>query len=170
MGRHRTFTIKESLAELESFKLKVTDYKSSQQLNALILVKSEQYDTLNMVSSHLGMHYATLQRWLKRYKEEGIERLLLPLTRNKPSKFITPEIHKALKSRLHDKDNPFSGYVEVQQWLLDNYQVKIGYKWLWAYMRTKMNSRLKVPRKTNIKKDQNAETSFFKTARYTVQD
>ena len=165
MGRHRTFTIKESLEELEAFKARVTDYQSSQQLNALILIKSDQYDTLDNVSSHLGVHYATLQRWLKRYKEKGIEQLLLPLTRNKPSKFITPEIHKALEARLHQSDNPFSGYVEVQQWLLDTYQVKIGYKWLWAYMRTKMNSRLKVPRKTNIKKEQNAEASFFKTAR-----
>ena len=134
MGRQRTFTIKENLKDLESFKLKVRDYKSSQELNALILIKSDQYDTLEKVSSDLGVHYATLQRWLKRYKEEGIERLLLPLTRNKSSKFITPEIHKALESRLHDRDNPFSGYVEVQQWLLDTYKVKIGYKWLWAYL------------------------------------
>lgn len=165
MGRHRTFTIKESLEELDSFKSSVINYQSSQKLNALILIKSEQYKTLGEVSSHLGVHYATLQRWLLRYRKEGVEHLIQPITRNKPSKFITPEIHTALESRLGQSDNPFSGYVEVQQWLLKTYNVKIGYKWLWAYMRTKMNSRLKVPRKTNIKKEQDAEASFFKTAR-----
>ncbi|MFV0565397.1 MAG: helix-turn-helix domain-containing protein [Flavobacteriaceae bacterium] len=118
-----------------------------------------------LIALTLGVHYATVQRWLKRYKERGIEHLLSPLTRNKPSKFITPEIHQALESRLRDGNNPFSGYVEVQQWLLDTYQIKIGYKWLWAYMRAKMGARLKVPRKTNIKKEQDAEISFFKTAR-----
>ncbi len=127
MGRHRTFTIAESLEELETFKAKVNDYQSSQQLNALILIKSEHYKTIEEVASHLGVHYATVQRWLKRYKEQGIEHLLSPLTRNKPSKFITPEIHQALESRLRDGNNPFSSYVEVQQWLLDTYQVKIGY-------------------------------------------
>jgi len=164
MGRQRKFEIKESLETLESFKSKVSDYKSSQQLNALILIKSVEYDTLDKVSSHLGVSYATLQRWLKCYREEGINSLLSPPTRNKPSKIITPEIHKELEKRLRDKDNPFSGYVEVQQWLLETYDVKIGYKWLWAYMRTKMNSRLKVPRKTNVKKEQGAEDSFLKTA------
>ena len=165
MGRHRTFTIKESLEDLESFKSKITDYQSSQQLTAFILIKSEHYNTLGEVSSHLGIHYVTLNRWLKRYKEVGLEQLLLPITRNKPSKVITPEIHSALESRLYQSDNPFSGYVEVQQWLWDTYGVKIGYKWLWAYMRTKMNSRPKVPRKTNIKKERDAEDSFFKTAK-----
>ena len=160
MGRHRTFTIKESLEELEAFKSKVSGYKSSQQLKALILIKSEQYNTF---SSRGALCYASTLA--KRYKEQGIEQLLLPLKRNKLSKFITLEIHSALEARLHQSDNPFSGYVEVQQWLWDTYQVKIGYKWLWAYMRTKMNSRLKVPRKTNIKKEQDAEASFFKTAR-----
>ena len=165
MGRHRAFAIKESLEVLKQYKARVTDYQSSQRLMALMLIKSEQYDTLDKVSTHLGIHYATLQRWLKRYREHGIDQLLLPLTRNKPSKIITPEIHMALEARLQQSNSPFSGYVEVQQWLWDTYQVKVGYKWLWAYMRTKMGSRLKVPRKTNVKKEQGAEACFFKTAR-----
>ena len=164
MGRHRKFTIAESSEELEAYKSKITTYQSSQQLNALLLIKSGHYVRLTEVALHLGIHYATLQRWLRRYREKGLDHLLLPLTRNKPSKFITSEIHKALEERLHSKENPFSGYVEVQQWLLKTYGVKIGYKWLWSYMTTKMNSKLKVPRKVNIKKSDNAESSFFKTA------
>ena len=164
MGRHRKFIIEESLSELEAYKSTISDYKSSQQLTSLILIKSEKYGTLSEVSSHLGIHYATLQRWLKRYREKGIEDLLRPLTRNKPSKFITPEINKALAERLRSKENPFSGYVEVQEWLLKTYGVKIEYKWLWSYMTTKLNSKLKVPRKVNIKKVDGTEDSFFKTA------
>ena len=163
MGRTRTFTIKESLEELDAFKSAVKDFQSSQQLQALRLIKSGNYATLKDVASHVGVHYTTVQRWIKRYKEEGIERLLMPLTRNKPSKFITAEIHKILEARLRDKNNPFSGYVEVQEWLEKHHGVKIGYKWLWKYMTTKMNSRLKVPRKTHIKKAPDAQESFFKT-------
>ena len=164
MGRHRKFQIDHSLEVLKSHKAEITSFKSSQQLNALILIKSGQYGTLEEVASHLGISHRTLHRWLKRYREDGLERLLSPLTRNKPSKIITPEIHRALEQRLISKDNPFSGYVEVQQWLENTYQVKIGYKWLWAYMTTKMNSKLKVPRKVNVKKDPDAEDCFFKTA------
>ena len=126
-----------------------------------MFIKSNDFKTLSAVASHFNVHIATLQRWLKRYKEQGIEKLLSPMTRNKPSKFITSEIHQALASGFGASNNPFSGYLEVQQWLLETYGVKIGYKWLWAYMRTKINSRLKVPRKTNIKKEPDAEASFF---------
>ena len=163
MGRHRKFNIDQSVEDLKSYKVKITDYRSSQQLNALILIKSDEYTTLEEVASHLGVSHRTLQRWLKRYREHGLERLLSPLTRNKPSKVITPEIHKELEQRLLSKDNPFSSYVEVQQWLEKTHHVKIGYKWLWAYMTTKMNSKLKVPRKVNVKKQPDAEDSFFKT-------
>ena len=81
MGRHRPFTISESLKELASFKHKVTDYKSSQRLQVLLLIKSEKYNNLNASASNLGVHYAILKRWLKRYREQGLENLLLPLTR-----------------------------------------------------------------------------------------
>lgn len=164
MGRHRKFTIDQSLEELELCKSSISDYQSSQQLNALILIKSEQYATLHEVASHLGLNERTLQRWLKRYREQGLDRLLSPLTRNKPSKVITTEIHNELEKRLHNKENPFSGYVEVQEWIKKTYQVNISYKWLWAYMKTKLNSKLKVPRKVNVKKEQGSEEAFFKTA------
>ena len=95
-----------------------------------------------------------------------INQLLVPIKRNKPSKIITPEIYDSLESRLTDPDNPFSGYVEVQEWLQKEHDVEIEYQWLWKYMKTKLNSVLKVPRKSNIKKNKEAEDSFFKTALY----
>ena len=164
MGRHRIFKIEQSLEDLNSCKSAISNYRSSQQLNALILIKSEQYDTLDEVALHLGVSHRTLQRWLKCYRDHGLDHLLKPLTRNKPSKIITPQIHQELEQLLRSKDNPFSGYVEVQQWLEKTHNVQIGYKWLWRYMTTKMNSKLKVPRKVNVKKDPGAEDSFFKTA------
>ena len=123
MGRHRAFTIKESLAELEGLKPKVTDHRSSQQLKALISIRAEQYSTLTQIASHLGMHYTTLQRWLRRYREQGIEDLPSPIMRNRPSKFITPKIHQEIEARLHSREDPFSGYVEVQQGLSRTYDV-----------------------------------------------
>jgi transposase len=164
MGRKRNFIVKESVDYLESLRSKVKDYQSSQQLNCLLLLKTGKYKTLAEVSNHIGVHYSTIQRWLAIYKTHGIDKLLAPQTRNKPSKFISPEIHMALEARLRSKENPFSGYVEVQEWLEKEYNVKIGYQWLWRYMRIKMDSSLKVPRRVNIKKEQGAEEAFLKTA------
>ena len=169
MGRHRKFDIKESEEKLKSYKLEVSSYKLSQKLQALLIINSNPKKTLTEVANELGIHIATLQRWLQHYRIHGIASYLKPLKRNKASK-ITPEIHEVLEKRLHDPNNPFSSYVEVQEWLLKEYGVKIGYKWLWSYMTTKMNSKLKVPRKVNIKKVEDAETSFFKTTCHTTID
>jgi len=161
MGRKRNFVISEELGELEKYKTRITDFKSSQQLNCLILIKSEKYKTLHEVASHFGVSYSTVQRWLSIYKSQGIDKLLQPQSRDKPSKIMTDQATRALSKRLHSSKNPFSGYVEVQQWLLKEHSIKIKYQWLWKFMRTKMKSRLKVPRKTNIKKEKGAEEIFF---------
>jgi len=166
MGRHRKFIIKETLEELQEFKTKVRSYQNSQQLKALLLIKEGKLETLSEVAIACDVHDSTLQRWIATYKNNGIEQLLKPVKRRKPSKIITPEIHDALESRLTNPDNPFSGYVEVQEWLQKEHGVEIEYQWLWKYMKTKLNSVLKVPRKSNIKKDKEAEDSFFKTALY----
>ncbi len=163
MGRARSFEIKENLTELESYKSKVKDYRSSQRLKSLLLMKQEE-KTLVEIAVLLEIHFATLQRWIKSYQTNGIEIFLGGIKRNKPSKLITPVLHMEIEQRLKNSRNPFSGYVEVQQWLLKEHGVEIEYQWLWKYMTTKMDSKLKVPRKTNIKKDPQAEESFFKTA------
>ena len=163
MGRIRTFEITEDVIALENYKLKVKDYRSSQLLKALLLLKQGE-KTLVEISVSLEIHFTTLERWIKSYQTKGIEKFLDGITRNKPSKLITPSIHQQIEDRLKSSGNPFSGYVEVQQWLLQEHGVEIEYQWLWKYMTTKMNSKLKVPRKTNVKKDPEAEESFFKTA------
>ena len=167
MARQREFSIKESTEELESYKPKVSGYKSSQRLNALILIKTKKGKTLLSTAEQFGVHSRTLDRWIKRYNKEGIGKYLSKEKRSKQSKIIAPEIHKELEEKLHSSVNPFSGYVEVQEWLLKEHGVDIEYQWLWKYMKTKLNSVLKVPRKSNIKKEEGAEASFFKTAQQT---
>lgn len=163
MGKKREFEITESLDELRIYTQKVKGYKTSKRLESLILIKSEKYKKLEEVASHLSITRRTLLNWINQYKEGGIDLLISPSTRNKSSKIITPKIHQDLEKRLYSAETPFSGYVEVKEWLLKEYNVEIEYQWLWKYMKTKMGSVLKVPRKTNIKKDPEAEADFFKT-------
>lgn len=163
MARKREFVIKESFEELNAFKPLIDNYKKAQRLNALILLKENPKAALPSVADRANVHSRTLDGWIKIYKDQGIEKLLSTETRNKPSKIITPEIHAAIEEKLKDEEQPFSGYVEVQEWLKEQFEVDIEYQWLWKYLRTKFNTRLKVPRKVNIKKKEGAEATFFKT-------
>ncbi|GAB1858425.1 helix-turn-helix domain-containing protein [Flavobacteriaceae bacterium MHTCC 0001] len=164
MGRISQIHIKEDLVTLESYKQKVTNFKSSQKLELLFLVSSGQYKSLGAIAPILSINYSTLHRWLQIYKTRGINYYLSPSRRNRSSKLITPTIHKELEELLKQETVRFNGYKEVQQWLESHHGVKIQYQWLWKYLTTKMGTTLKVPRKSNVKKNKEAEAEFFKTA------
>ncbi|MFL0102060.1 helix-turn-helix domain-containing protein [Tenacibaculum maritimum] len=164
MGRLTQIRIREDLDTLESYKQKVTNFKSSQKLKVLFLISSGGYKTLGPIASILSINYSTLHRWLKIYREKGIDYYLSPDKRNRSSKIITPAIHKELQNLLNQERVQFNGYKDVQKWLEVNHGVKIEYQWLWKYLKTKLGTTLKVPRKSNVKKDKDASAEFFKTS------
>ena len=164
MGKKRTIRIKEDAEELSLYKKRVSDYKSSQRLDCLLLIKEEKYETLEQVATHLGVHPATMYRWLKEYRDHGIKKLLAPRRREKASQIISATVHNELEQKLSAKEPAFSSYVEIQEWLLSEHDINIKYSWLWKYLTTKMDTVLKVPRKSNIKKEPGAEQAFLKTA------
>ena len=84
-------------------------------------------------------------------------------TRNRGYKIITPEIHEALKARLNDPENSFNGFWDAQQWIAETFEVQVNYKSLWSHITHKLGGSLKKPRKSNIKKDIEAEKAFLKT-------
>ncbi len=164
MGRNSQIQIKETLGALNNYKTFVTSYKSSQKLELLLLIQSGNSTSLSAIAAHLSIDYSTLHRWLRSYREKGIEAYLQPSKRNRASKIITPSIHKELEELLRQERAVFNGYKDVQHWLEANHGVKIEYQWLWKYLTTKMGATLKMPRKSNVKKDKEASAEFFKTA------
>jgi transposase len=163
MGRTRQTQIKECLNTLNSYKQKTLNYKSSKKLDLLLLISENLYDTLEEIAGHLSISIATLHRWLYKYREVGIDQYLSPEIRDRDSKLITPKIHQALADRLHDPEKSFNGFKDAQDWLKQEFDLDIEYQWLWKYMTTKLEAKLKVPRKTNVNKNQEASADFFKT-------
>ena len=164
MGKVFNTSIEESLDYLKTYKSQVNNYKSSKRLDCLIFLKSEEYIGLEGLSTDLKVSLSTVRRWLNNYKEVGLSEYLKKDTRKRPSSVITPEIHEGLKERLEDSKNSFNGFWDAQQWIKQTYGVEVNYKTLWSHITHKLNGRLKVPRKSNIKKDKEAEVDFFKTA------
>ena len=170
MGRTRQTIIVESLNELQAHRSKVSSFKLSKKLESLLLIKSNRYARLEEVALHLGINIATLHRWLAIYREKGLQNFLQPETRNKPSKFITAEIHEGLQKCLNTTENSFWGFKDAQDWVKATYGVTIEYQLLWNYMTKKLGAKLKIPRRVHINKDAAAEQSFLKTPRHTKAD
>lgn len=164
MGKVLNTPILESLDVLQGYKTKIDNYKSSKQLDCLFLLKKNNYLRLEELALELDISVTTLRRWLNKYRSEGISNFLKKETRNRPYTIITPEIHEGLKKRLHDPDNSFNGFWDAQNWVEETYGVKVKYKSLWSHITHKLNGSLKTPRKSNVKKDKEAEAEFLKTS------
>lgn len=164
MGKVLNTPIEESVKLLKSQKGQIDNYKSSKRLDCLILLKANNYDRLEDLSRDLGISVTTVRRWLNKYRSLGLSEYLKKESRQGSSSIITSEIHEGLKNRLEDPENSFNGFWDAQQWVKQTYGVEIKYKTLWSYITDKLNGRIKVPRKSNIKKDKEAEAEFFKTA------
>jgi hypothetical protein len=96
MGKKAFIDIKESDLELKKLLVKQRTLKGEKSLKRLLAIKSGKFETRQELANSLGIHIRTLERWGVNYKAGGIDSMLTDKPKNKTSKIITPEIHKAL--------------------------------------------------------------------------
>ena len=152
MARLSTTQIKESIAELKQIKESVTGLKLEKRVECLLLLKDKRFESQKAIAEYLGVSLKTIDRWLRIYREQGIRTLIAPMTRNKPSKIITPEVHAGLEAKLQDTKDPLLGYWHAREWVLDTFGVEVNYPWLRLYIKKHFKANLKSPRKSYIKK------------------
>ena len=163
MAKPQEFTIKESLTELKELRKTQKSFMLEKRVLWLIYLKENKFKTRNELCKYLDIDPRTQQRWSKQYREKGVEYLLTDLPNKRKSKTITPEIHKALEQRLNSSETGFLGYWQAQEWVNNNYDINIQYHWLRKYLITHFKTKLKSPRKSHYKKDDEAEKAFLKT-------
>ena len=99
-------------------------------------------------------------RWLTKYRKSGVSSIAIKPTRNKKSKIITSEVHQGLKKKLEDSNNPLKGYWDAQNWVLTEFGIQVQYHWLIQYLIKHFKTKLKTPRKSHYKKENQAIDAF----------
>lgn len=156
--------IKESVKELRNRLSRQSTLRGEKRIKCLLYIKENKFRTRQELSSYLGVHIRTMERWLRTYESEGIETMVVNKPKPRKSQFITKDIHNELKDRVNTSNNPFLGYWDAQKWLKDEFGLEIKYHTLRQYMITHFKTKLKVPRKSHVNKDDQATEAFFKTA------
>jgi len=156
--------IKESLSELKSLRKKVQNHRLKTRLQALILLKESKFKYRKDLAIHLGIGITTLKRWVKTYLEEGIDELLEIRNGGRRYCLVSPELHEALLQKTHNSEDPFVSYVEAVQWVKEHYDETIKYTTLRSYLIHNFKTKLKKPRKSHYKKDEQAIAAFKKTS------
>ena len=163
MGRTSKMIVKESVQDLERSFSDHKDFKIRQRIKSLIYTKEQKFSTQQALAEFLGVDYATLKRWFKKYRDHGLESILKMDSGGNRESVVSKELHTALHSKLHDSNAPLLGYWHAVQWVKDNYGQDIHYQTLRGYLIRHFQSKKKHPRKSHYKKDDQALEVFKKT-------
>ena len=146
-------TISEAEDDLDARLRAERDPDRKVRLHLLLLIKQHQVHSQAEAVERLARHRNTISDWLKRYREGGLEALLKPGQRGKPAgqRTLAEPVLAALQDRLNDPQG-FRGYDEIQQWLFQEYGLKIPYKSVYNLVRYHLGAKLKTPRPEHPKK------------------
>jgi transposase len=165
MANSKKILVKESEEELRKLKIKQPAHLKKRIEMLLILKKSEVSLSKNELSTLLKINHNTAQCWRDLYFKNGIDGLLTYGRIGFKPSIISSELHKALETRLNSPKDAFTSYVDLIQWITENYISNgINYQTINSYIKRHFKAKLKVARKSHIKKDEQAVESFKKTS------
>ena len=156
--------IKEDVSFLQKKLSSSTNLRRSKRIQCLLLLKTEKHVYRQDLAKDLMITPRTLERWVNKYNQGGLDKLLCFERTKKVSSQITPTIHQSLEKRLFDSQNCFLSYKEALDWLNTTYDFQMKYEWFRGYLINHFKAKLKVPRKSHVQKDEKEVISFKKTA------
>lgn len=165
MGRKSTISIIETLDELQERRRKEKDHRIKVRIYGLILIKEQRFARQQELAEYLGVDLSTLSRWIRKYKESGLDAVLKIESGGARRNSVSPSLHEALKERVKSPTNPFRSYKEAVQWVKDEHRIELEYNTLRTYLMRHFKTKIKAPRKSHYKKDDQAEEAFKKNPR-----
>ena len=165
MSLPKTITVKESLSELKTL-LKKSSPLIAPRIKTIIEIKKSQNTGISKraLASMIGVDPNSIQTWRTLYFKGGIDAILKHNKKGfKPSVFTNQE-HLAIEKKLNDPKNGLRGYVELLAWIEKEFSKQVKYNTLLKYSIKNFGSKIKVARKSHVKKDEEAVSAFKKTS------
>src|ERR671933_2685853 len=158
--------ITEDLETLEDRLRRERDPKRKPRWHLLVLLKSGQVTSRSDAAAHLAVHRNTVATWLRRYRAGGLEALLTYKEAGAPAgqKTLPPAVFAQLQARLATSSG-FASYVELQQWLREEFGLDGPYPTLHGIGRSQLKAQLKRPRPRQAKKPSRRPPTVSNSAR-----
>jgi transposase len=136
------------------------------RLKMLLVLKKKEASGISKraLMEELGVCSQSIHNWRTAYRTGGLEKLLLNGRKGnsgKPS-VITAQEKKLIEKKLNDPKNGLAGYIELQQWIEKEFKKEVKYNTILKYA-MRNGSKVKVARKSHVKKDEIAVATLKKT-------
>lgn len=164
MSLGKRIEIKETIKELQKLRKGVSD-TINKRLMMLLYIKKypDRSVAKRSLSVQLGVDANSITAWKKLYIEKGISGILSDGRIGFKPSVITAEEHEALARLLHDPQNGVTGYKELLRWVEKTLNKKMCYITLVQYVQRHFGTRIKVARKSHIRKSEEDVSAFKKT-------
>jgi predicted Zn-dependent protease len=169
MAYAKTITVKETLKELKE-ELKKSPAHYVPKIRMLIEIKkSERPLSKNELASLIGVNHNSIQTWRTIYINEGLLGLLKDGRIGFKPPILSKASHKKIEKILLSSEANFTSYKQLYHWVDSNLHKGINYNSLRHYVKREFGAKLKVARKSHIKKDEAEGILFKKTLKGTVR-
>jgi transposase len=164
MSLPKSIKIKESLSELKELQRK-SGHLIAKRLRILIeFKKNEEFGiSKRAVSENTGINHNSITKWRNIYLKQGIVAFLSHGRKGFKKSVIDSVSHKAIEKKLKDPRNGLRGYKELQQWVSNALNLEVEYSTLVKYAIRHFGTKIKVARKSHVKKDEDSVATFKKT-------
>jgi hypothetical protein len=100
---------------------------------------------------------------VKKYSIGGLSGLLEIRPSTGRPRIIFSTVIAGLSKKLSDESCEFKSYKQIAKWVENNYKISINYHTLYKQLHEGMKAKLKVPRRSSIKKDEQTAIDFKNT-------
>jgi transposase len=162
MAKPFQISIKESIKELNALQINAGELITN-RLKVLIEIKNHEDRggiSKRDLSDKTGVNHNSIVKWRQMYVEFGIEKILKHGRVGFKKSVMPDDVHEKLKEKLNYPENGLRGYVELQEWVNNEFSMDIKYITILKYAERHFGTKIKVARKSHVKKDPEAGEAF----------
>jgi transposase len=141
--------ITESAADLKRILREQKTASGKERVQLLYLLKSQQAESAERAASLLGRHRVTIQTWLRRYRQGGLDGLLEKKVAPGRAQSIPQWAQDALNKRLHESEG-FNSYGEICQWMQTQLGISAPYKTVHKLVHYRLGASPQVARPQSV--------------------
>lgn len=163
MARRLQIVIQEDAQTLERQLKNSRTASQKERLQMVWWLQTGQVTQHQELAQRLGRDPATVTRWLQKYRQGGLSKLLEVKTAPGQTPQMTKEMLAGLQARL-EREPGFKSYGEIKSWLNSEYHLELSYATVYHWVHYRLKAKLKVPRPCSPKQDGTAVERFKKTS------
>ena len=159
-------TVKQTIPELRKLQRTHGELIGKRLLMLIEIKKHEKTGISKRELSRItGINHNSIVKWRKIYTLSGIDPLLKHgRVGGFKKSVVSPQEHKKIAMKLNDPKNGIRGYTELLEWVNKELGKDMKYITLVKYTERHFGSKIKVARKSHVKKDEEAIADFKKTS------